>query len=147
MQKKPSLARDILRQESDLKGCRQIHRGKGDTESLLECVRFINREEALGLQSPKRSSLISDINILCGRYVSQADNLPKILEFKIFNQKNWVKCTEYTWEQVYLTVYANFDANPSASLGLLHQAQESLGTRSHWATKTLSLFEPQRGSN
>jgi hypothetical protein len=127
MQKSASLAKLILKQELDLDGCRKMHRGTGGVEGLLECVRFINRENELKLKSPGRSTLISDINLLCGRYVSQQDKLLKILEGKIFNQKNWIKCSEFTWQQVYLTVYANFDADPTGSLGILRLAQASLG--------------------
>ena len=147
MQKKLGLAKKILEQEKDLSGCRQIHAGFGNLLSLLDCVHFINREDELKLKSSKRTSLLSDINVLCGKFASRPESLTKILGSKIFMAKHWVKCREFTWRQVYLTVYANFDADPVGSLGLLRKAQEALGSRSPWAIKALSLFETKLDGN
>jgi hypothetical protein len=141
MQKKASLAKKIMEQEKDLSGCRDLRRGSSDLESLLSCASFINRENDLGMKSPKRFSLIADINILCARYVSKPNKLVRIIESKVFGSRTWAKCAEFTWQQVYLTVYANFDAAPASSLGLLRQAQASLGPYSFWAKKTQALFD------
>src|SRR5947209_7331529 len=55
------LVKILQKQEIDLAGCRALHGGTGGTGSLIQCMRFINREQTIGLVSKNRAELLEDI--------------------------------------------------------------------------------------
>src|ERR1700733_9928325 len=118
MQNKGKLLGKILAQEHDLAGCRQLNRGRGGIEAMILCIKFLDRESELKLFTPGRKKLISDINILCPTLLTQPGSLKKLIEAKVFNSRDnlWGQCNTSAWRQVYLTVYANFEADPVAAL-------------------------------
>src|SRR4051812_108904 len=65
MQKREGLRKKMTLQEKDLAGCRSIHRGHGGVYSLVACMRFVDREDEMGLFTTGRKQVISDLNLLC----------------------------------------------------------------------------------
>jgi len=142
MQNKLNLLGKIQAQEHDLVGCWKLNRGRGGIESMILCIRFLDRETELKLSTPGRQKLISDINILCPSLLIQPGNLKKLIEAGIFKSKiaPWGECNTSAWRQVYLTVYANFEADPVAALSFVHKAESNLAPNSLWSTKTHKIF-------
>jgi hypothetical protein len=142
MQNKTKLVGKIQAQEHDLAGCRQLNRGHGGIDSVILCIKFLKREEELNLFTPGRKKLISDINILCPSLLTQPGSLKKLIEAHIFNSKvdMWNQCNTSAWRQVYLTVYANFEADPVAALAFVHKAEANLAPNTFWSEKTHKIF-------
>jgi len=146
MQNKLDLIKKVRAQERDLAGCRSLNRGYGGMDSMILCMRFLDRENELKLYTPGRKKLISDINILCPTLLAYPESLKNLLEAKVFVGKppevlaQWRQCSDFAWRQVYLTVYANFDADPVGSLALVHKAQSNLTPNSFWSDKAMKVF-------
>ena len=142
MKNKISLKDKLLKQEQDLKGCKMMEEGHGGLESLIKCVSFLNRENDIKLFTPGRGKVISDINILCGKILPQGGSVSKVIENKgFFDHVLWGPCIDTVWQQVYLTVYANFDADPLGALALFRKASTNLNRQSSWYKKTLDLIK------
>src|SRR3954467_14618811 len=60
LKKQSRLVKFIQSQSEDLEGCKKLHSGVGNVASLIECMRFINREFELKLYSNGRQDLIND---------------------------------------------------------------------------------------
>ncbi len=142
MQNKTKLVEKIQAQEHDLAGCRQLNRGHGGIDSMILCIKFLKRESELGLFTAGRKKLITDINILCPTLLTQSGSLRKLIEANIFSPQAgvWGQCNTSAWRQVYLTVYANFEADPVAALAFVHKADANLAPNTFWSTKTHKIF-------
>lgn len=127
----------ISKQAEDLAGCKAIHEGSGRVQSFIKCVRFLNREHDLKLYSPQRSTLVGDLNLICHQFAGKKDFIEKVLkEEDLFKpRKEWVSCHSEIWQQVYLTAYANFLADPVGTLALSRKAERNLGPDQHWSVK------------
>lgn len=137
----PKIGADIGLQDQDLPGCKSLHAGKGGLNQFVDCVSFLKREEKLGLLSRGRPALIEDMNILCDKLVKGEAEVGRVLRTRLFNEKTreWEKCRQIVWRQVYLTTYANFQALPVKTLSFVRLAQKSLYPDNHWDLKTFSL--------
>ena len=132
-------------QERDLAGCREIHHGNGGLSAVLECMAFLNREKKLGLAHEGAQALVRDINILCRQLADQPQSLKKLLNHRYWGrgERDWGPCIEESWRQVYLTAYANFDADPVSVMALVRRAQEVLPPETSWASKVRALLRKQ----
>jgi len=138
-------AEKVLMQDRDLSGCRALHHGAGGGQAALSCLAFLNREDDLGLTSPSSRVLVSDLNILCKKLAGDPQVLEKLISNGAFGlsqrqYRKWEPCIEETWRQVYLTAYANFDADPVAVLSLFRQAREALPPKKQWIRKINRLM-------
>jgi hypothetical protein len=143
MQNKVKLIKDLRNQEKDLEGCRSLHEGRGGVRAMIACIRFIDREETLGFKSPGTKGLIKDINILCRQLVTIPGNTEKMIVSGTFNniyRKRWSSCEDLAWQQVYLTAYANFNADPVGTLAFVRSAEINLKGNSPWIDKTLRIL-------
>ncbi len=136
-----TMAAKISSQDKDLAGCRATRSGTGQIQSVIQCMKFIDREEEIAIYSPGRKQMIGDLNILCQKLVKDVDSLERIIKSMVLKggKAKWQPCRQAAWQQVYLTAYANFEAHPMRTLSFVRKAQVSLQTNSIWATKALAL--------
>lgn len=135
-------ALEVQKQERDLPSCKALHRGAGNISTTLQCMSFLNREKNLGLESSSSKNLVSDINILCSKLTEEAGATEKLVKSSVFKAGDirWTPCLNQVWQQVYLTAYANFDADPVGTLALIRRAEKTLPPEKPWTNKVQTLI-------
>ncbi|MDZ4677383.1 MAG: hypothetical protein SGI74_07715 [Oligoflexia bacterium] len=140
--KQKKLAVFVEQQEQDLVGCRALRKGRGSTDSLIKCMRFLKRETDLAIHSPGHKELKEDLLILCSKLSKSQITSEKFIQSKILKQlgKDWNSCTHSLWQQIYLTAYANFEADPVFVVAMIRLAESGLPVDNYWGLKIQRLL-------
>jgi hypothetical protein len=135
-------AHQMQSQADDLAGCRALHHGAGGISAVIQCMSFMNREMLMGIQLPSSNGIVRDINILCEKLAQEPVSLKSLVGAQVFKLKTqiWKPCLRTAWKQLYLTAYANFDANPVGTLALVRRAEKTLPPQEPWHQRVNDLL-------
>jgi hypothetical protein len=130
----------IKRQEKNLDGCKEIYLSSSHTASFIKCLDFLIFEEKIGLKMSNPKELYSDLNTFCVKKSADQNFMEKLFAEKI-NLKNrkWSDCSAALWKQIYLTAYANIQAQPLKTKILIRNGDAYVGQDKVWRVKVNGL--------
>jgi hypothetical protein len=137
-------ADEIAEQETDLQGCREISHGRAALNALISCMKFFDREQQLKIISPGRKQLVDDLNLICIKNTHDQNSLRKLVNSRALSESRfWSSCSNAAWEQIFLTAYANFDADLAGVLALVRLADRRLPGNKRFQGKIRRLLHIQ----
>lgn len=142
---KVNLSKLILDSRNNLAGCKAIAEGGGGWPALLMCMKFIINESKLQISSKGSKKIAADLDFTCTQMAKTPTfSIEQVLKNKnisgVFGENQfWSGCRRALWKQIFLTAYANYEAEPIKSVALVRRAEQYIALDGDWSQKALRL--------